>query len=519
MKNNKIKLQYLIVGVTLLAFILTSIVSIWSGYKLNKANLGESAMITNRVYAQKVAETANNYLAEQQKILKVNTKYIAERIDDQSHLEKHADFIRNQTSAFNSIAIVNNKAVVLATSPQSLDLVGVKLTAEATKKAIKEQKPMISQPYTSVSGRLIVFVTTPIFSEKNEYLGLIGGTIYLKEKNILYKLLGAHPYDGQSTVYVVDRDGTIIYDERKKNIARDLPDNDIINMAIHKKTTGVVKGENTENQIAFAGYAHVKNADWMVIAQRPASAVEAPAKQLFKQMFLIALPFLAISLIIVIFLSYRIAKPLQRLAQLTESSKLNDEENNFRSVQAWYYEVIQLKEALIQSFSHLHEQVLELTGKSERDGLTGLYNRRTLDDRLMSWTKEQKSYAVIMFDVDHFKNVNDTYGHDVGDEVLRFIAAAMLQHVRTTDSCYRFGGEEFVILLPGASVDVAYERAEELRQYFEQTNSPTSLPIHISAGVAECPNDGVEGNGVLKKADQLLYEAKQNGRNQVRKSN
>lgn len=290
-------------------------------------------------------------------------------------------------------------------------------------------------------------------------------------------------------------------------------------MAIHKKTTGVVKGENTENQIAFAGYAHVKNADWMVIAQRPASAVEAPAKQLFKQMFLIALPFLAISLIIVIFLSYRIAKPLQRLAQLTESSKLNDEENNFRSVQAWYYEVIQLKEALIQSFSHLHEQVLELTGKSERDGLTGLYNRRTLDDRLMSWTKEQKSYAVIMFDVDHFKNVNDTYGHDVGDEVLRFIAAAMLQHVRTTDSCYRFGGEEFVILLPGASVDVAYERAEELRQYFEQTNSPTSLPIHISAGVAECPNDGVEGNGVLKKADQLLYEAKQNGRNQVRKSN
>lgn len=184
MKNNKIKLQYLIISVTLLSFILTSIVSIWSGYKLNKANLGESAMITNRVYAQKVAETANNYLAEQQKILKVNTKYIAERIDDQSHLEKHADFIRNQMSAFNSIAIVNNKAIVLATSPQSLDLVGVKLIAEATKKAIKEQKPMISQPYTSVSGRLIVFVTTPIFSEKNEYLGLIGGTIYLKEKNI-----------------------------------------------------------------------------------------------------------------------------------------------------------------------------------------------------------------------------------------------------------------------------------------------------------------------------------------------
>lgn len=517
MENNKIKLQYLIIGVALLAFMLTSIVSIWSGYKLNKENLGESAKVTNRVYAQKVAETANNYLAEQQKLLTVNAQYISTRMDDQKYLEQHADFIRSQTSAFNSIAIVNRDALVLATSPQSLDLVGVKLTAEATKKAIQEKRPMISQPYESVSGRLILFVTVPIFTKENEYLGLIGGTIYLKEKNVLYELLGVHPYDSQSTVYVVDQNGTVIYDERKKNIARDLPENPIIKQAIQEKRTGTIKGENTNNKMAFAGYAPIENADWMIIAQSPATVVEAPASNMLKKMLLVAFPFLLISLIIVIFLAYRIAKPLQKLAELTESSKSKYEENNFKSVQAWYYEVIQLKDALIQSFSYLHEQVSDLTGKSQKDGLTGLFNRRTLDDRLMEWTKEEKNYALIMFDVDHFKNVNDTYGHDVGDEVLRFIAAVMLQHTRPTDSCYRFGGEEFVILLPNTSRDEAYHIAERLRQHFESTNSPTSQPIYISAGISEYPSDGMVGNDMIKKADELLYEAKRNGRNQVRK--
>lgn len=511
----KVKLQYLIIGVALLAFVLTSIASIWSGYKLTKDNLGDHALETNRVYAQKLASTANNYLEEQVKLLSANTADIVENINNQTYLEEKADLIRNQTNAFNSIAIVNPKSVVLATSPQSLDLIGVKLTSNAMITANKEKQVKISQPYQSVSGRLIIFISIPLFTKENEYVGLIGGTIYLKEKNVLSELLGKHPYDDGSTVYVVDADGTIIYDEDNENIGANAGRNPIVHKGITAKKTGVIEGENTNNERAFAGFSYVDDADWLVIAQRPAKAVEEPAANMVKKMLIIAIPLLIISLIIVVIAAYKIAKPLQRLAELTESSKSKDEENNLRSVPAWYYEAIQLKESLILSFGFLHNQVLDLTDQSQKDGLTGLFNRRTVDTIMKQWTNEKQPYAIILFDVDFFKRVNDTYGHDVGDEVLKYIAQLMKRHVRAGDLCCRFGGEEFVVLLPNSTVNFAYELAESIRQEFERTNSPTGKPITISAGVAEYPKDGMDEMIVIKTVDQLLYKAKESGRNRV----
>lgn len=517
MKLNKLKLQHLILFVALLAFVLTSIASVWSGYKLTKTNLGDHAMETNRVYAQKLASTANNYLEEQVKLLSANTSDIERNITNQEYLKEKADLIRNQTSAFNSIAIVDSKAVVLATSPQSLDLIGIKLTSNAISIANKEKKVKISQPYESISGRLIIFISIPIFTKGNEYVGLIGGTIYLKEKNVLYELLGKHPYDDDgSKVYVSDVDGTIIYDENAENIGTNNNENSLIKTALVTKKTGVVKGENSDNEISFAGFSYVPAADWAVIAQRSAKEVEAPAVSIVKKMLIIAIPLMFLSLIIIVIAAYKIAKPLQRLAKLAESSKSQDEENNLRSVSAWYYEAIQLKESLIMSFGFLHNQVLDLTDKSQKDALTNLFNRRTLDYVMNQWIEQKKEYALILFDVDHFKQVNDNYGHDIGDEVLKFIALLMKVHVRPTDICCRFGGEEFVILLPNTNVYFAHELAEGIRKDFEQTNSPTGQPITISVGVTDYPCAAQDAADLIKKADQLLYVAKKTGRNQVK---
>lgn len=519
MKLNKVKLQYLIIGVALLAFILTSIVSIWSGYRSTKVNLAENALENNRVYAQKVASTANNYLEEQVKLLSANVDDIVTNIDNLEYLKYKSDLIRNQTSAFNSIAIVDAKSVVLATSPQSLDLIGVKLTSEAMAIANREKTVRISQPYESISGRLIIFISIPLFTHDNHYIGLIGGTIYLKEKNVLSELLGIHPYDDGSTVYVADEGGMIIYDEIEENIGTDASENPIVKQALKLKKTDVTEGLNNENEEAFAGFSYVEQADWAVIAQRPADVVDAPAANMVKKMLTIAIPLLLISLIIVIYAAYKIAKPLQRLAELTEKSKSNDEGKNLQTVPAWYYEAIQLKESLIISFGFLHNRVHDLTDQSQTDALTGLYNRRTINDVMHQWTTEQKNYSIILFDVDHFKSVNDTYGHDVGDEVLKFIALLMKQRVRQTDLCCRFGGEEFVILMPNTSVKFAYELAESLRLDFERTNSPTGKPINISAGVAEYPMDATDEVSMIKKVDTLLYEAKNSGRNNVKMKN
>ena len=153
--------------------------------------------------------------------------------------------------------------------------------------------------------------------------------------------------------------------------------------------------------------------------------------------------------------------------------------------------------------------------KSTIDPLTGLINRRTLDDVLQKWTAKEKEFAAIMLDIDHFKNVNDTYGHAIGDEVLKYLAKNMKKATREQDICCRFGGEEFIILLPETTAQDAYAIAERLRQTLEKTNSPCGRPITFSAGVASFPKIAANSTDLLELVDNALYEAKRTGRNRV----
>jgi diguanylate cyclase (GGDEF)-like protein len=161
--------------------------------------------------------------------------------------------------------------------------------------------------------------------------------------------------------------------------------------------------------------------------------------------------------------------------------------------------------------------------QSVRDPLTGLYNRRYLEE---SVTREQARVAragaplgIIMFDLDHFKRLNDTHGHDAGDAVLRAVGKLMLAHVRGADIACRYGGEEFVVILPGADLEVSRHRAEELRQLVNDMNvdweGKIISNVSISLGVACYPQHGAQWQEVLKEADRALYRAKQEGRRRV----
>ena len=163
--------------------------------------------------------------------------------------------------------------------------------------------------------------------------------------------------------------------------------------------------------------------------------------------------------------------------------------------------------------------------ESLSDPLTGLANRRFLQEILLrELRRAQRSnqpVSLIIADIDHFKGVNDTYGHNVGDEVLEQIAGIMLSSVRATDFVIRYGGEEFVILLPETRLADAQQVADKLRKtigdtIMESTSRPgITLKVTISAGVAAFPVDGQTGEQVILKADKALYWAKQHGRNRV----
>lgn len=185
--------------------------------------------------------------------------------------------------------------------------------------------------------------------------------------------------------------------------------------------------------------------------------------------------------------------------------------------------------AMLQSHQQLEHRLLEVSDErsalqelATHDPLTGLYNRRFLDAALprefARAAREGKPLAVIMLDLDRFKSINDNYGHPAGDEVLRTLAELLKKGARESDLIFRYGGEEFVAIMPGMSADQALERAESWRKQMEDTlvvYGDFKIGITLSAGIAVFPNHGNSPSQLLVNADEMLYQSKSEGRNRI----
>jgi diguanylate cyclase (GGDEF)-like protein len=165
----------------------------------------------------------------------------------------------------------------------------------------------------------------------------------------------------------------------------------------------------------------------------------------------------------------------------------------------------------------------ELRSQSVRDALTGLYNRRylgeALDRELRRAVRGKQSVGILMLDLDHFKQFNDTHGHDAGDTVLREAAAFLVKNVRAEDLVCRYGGEEFVIILPTADLEGARTRAERLREKVKELSivyqGQQLRMVTFSGGIAEFPSHGNTPQELMAAADAALYEAKALGRDRI----
>ncbi len=164
-----------------------------------------------------------------------------------------------------------------------------------------------------------------------------------------------------------------------------------------------------------------------------------------------------------------------------------------------------------------------LREQSIRDPLTGLYNRRYMEEALKQHlsrvTRQLHPLGIIMIDIDRFKNFNDTYGHAAGDLLLRELGQLLQRHIRGEDVACRYGGEEFILIIPGISLEIAQQRAEYLRQEAKQLrlqdNGQSYEGITLSLGVAFYPLHARKIDAVLRAADVALYRAKQEGRDRV----
>jgi len=193
-------------------------------------------------------------------------------------------------------------------------------------------------------------------------------------------------------------------------------------------------------------------------------------------------------------------------------------------------DITPLKEAE-EELERLNHQLQEANSRLEilsiRDGLSGLYNHRHFFETLnfnAAFDSRQKelgclnSFSVLLMDIDRFKTINDTYGHLTGDMVIRAVGACLSGATRLTDICFRYGGDEFALVLPGTGLDAARQLAEKLRLLIAETPIQTeSATLHITTSIgAACYDEAGSVAELVHMADERLYLSKTEGRNQVR---
>jgi diguanylate cyclase (GGDEF)-like protein len=168
----------------------------------------------------------------------------------------------------------------------------------------------------------------------------------------------------------------------------------------------------------------------------------------------------------------------------------------------------------------LREQLRE---QSIRDSLTGLFNRRYLEETLLQldrrMARQRYPLGIIMIDIDYFKNFNDTHGHAAGDALLRTLGQFLQRRIRGEDIACRYGGEEFILIMPDASLESVQKRAEEIRKEAKRIQvdviGSSGVGVTLSLGVAVYPQHGYSIEEVLRAADSALYRAKLEGRDHV----
>lgn len=213
---------------------------------------------------------------------------------------------------------------------------------------------------------------------------------------------------------------------------------------------------------------------------------------------------------------------LEKLDDIKRVVRMKDTEGVEKTFQVNIKPFIYNTKHYVISFTDITElknYTNKLKFQATHDNLTQLYNRQKLNDELEQeiarFKRYGRAFSLIMFDIDNFKSINDTYGHDTGDEVLVNIAEILKKHTRETDIAARWGGEEFMILLPETTLESCEKLAQSIREHIKDykfDNIPGS--ITVSLGITEF-SDSIDRDTVIKQADIALYNAKENGKDRV----
>ncbi|HDS1696759.1 MULTISPECIES: sensor domain-containing diguanylate cyclase [unclassified Pseudomonas] len=506
----RLNLRIVLLTFALISAAATLANTFWVMFKTQEQELIGNALDANRAYALRIATGVEEVLSSDLDRLGYSATIVAERFTDQQQLELEVRRLLGQDESFNSVLIANADGTIVASAPELLHLNGQALQK---REPLQRRQPMISNAFESLSGNLVVFVSYPVFDVQGQYLGLVGGTLRLAQENSLRALMDLNHRQNGAYVFLVDSQRRVLYHPDPRQIGRIIKQDKIVDAAL-SQALGSIRAVDGQGNEMLAGHAMISSSHWGIVSTQPMAGIQDSLCTSALKVAKGIIPLGLLGLLLIWWLGIRLSRPLSRLADSAKRLDLPESYERISMIPVDYAESWQLRRALLLSASLLQEKIGTLNRQAQTDALTGLANRRAMQDALAVWLETKNSIAVISLDIDHFKRVNDTYGHAVGDETLSAVAALMKQNARPSDLLCRTGGEEFVVLLPESSIAAATALAERLRLSIASADLETVGHITVSLGVALWrPGDSMAE--VFDKADQLLYRAKQQGRNQV----
>ncbi|AFQ44534.1 sensor domain-containing diguanylate cyclase [Desulfosporosinus meridiei] len=373
----------------------------------------------------------------------------------------------------------------------------------------------------------VIFVSNVVI-EGGQTSGVLAMSINLwNSNNIFNSLFQGFQNNKQGNLYVVDGHGTIVYHKDKEMVGKTVAEREILSY-IYAQKEGIVDSISTKIGDVCVAFGKLDTNNWVVVYEIPHKDIYAMSRVNMDMTIGTMLLVIALGLLVSVIFAQLIIKPLEEITLATEQVAAGDlnRQINFKGHPDF--------QRVIQNFnimtSNLKVQYKELEKLSLKDYLTGLANRRYFEQQfnleLDRACRLEHPSTLLMLDVDNFKIINDKFGHLEGDKALKALAKVLRDSVREMDLPVRFGGEEFLVMLPETSLERGRIVAEKIRERISEIkiiSRKGNIMFTVSIGMTSTEQlEGFDGSSLesaglslLKQADEALYLAKSKGKNRV----
>ncbi len=427
-------------------------------------------------------------------------------------LTDYLNSVRERFGDYEELLVVDPAGHVVATTAREVR--SVRLPPDWLKR-LRTDNAVLGDAYRDeAAGGGVLLFAVPIYVARGQLVGALTGKLRLRAVRAVLRRFAS---GATARVSLLTSDGHLITGSQADTadfLKRMLDDRTLRRLA--ERPDRAVEYEGLDGEPAVGTLKQVPSLDWAVVASIPALEAYRQVDHLRNVTVLIVAALLVGVGLLAYFLGLLIARPLDRLTQGAARVAAGDLAVDLPVVGGG--ELSYLTEVFNDMVTRLRESRRELERLSVTDDLTGLYNRRHLMDALANEVRRahrlEHPFALLMADVDHFKEYNDAHGHPAGDAALARVAAILRECTRDVDCTARYGGEEFVVLMPETDTAGGAEIAERIREWLAADNL-VGGQLTLSIGITEFPDGGETAEALIASADAALYKAKREGRNRV----